>query len=208
MASAADLNATPVQLVDLQKLDSTIGLDVRYATLDNFVGRAVYPAARVFLQKPVAEALIRVHRRLAEKNLGLLVFDGYRPWSVTKVFWEITPEAHRRFVANPDYGSRHNRGCAVDLSLFSLKTGQEVKMPSIFDEMTERSAPDYSGGTAEERAARDLLKTAMATEAFVVNRFEWWHFDHPLWDRYPVIDLSFDEIDAGARPKLVDVRKP
>src|SRR6478672_7050144 len=117
-------------LVELVKLDKTIKLDIRYARTDNFVGHAVYTEARAFLQRPAAEALLRVHRKLAEKNLGLVIFDGYRPWAVTKIFWEVTPEDKRKFVANPAKGSRHNRGCAVDLSIYDFKTGMEIEMPS------------------------------------------------------------------------------
>ena len=114
-------------------LDPSIRLDVRYATTDNFVGRAVYPEARVFLQRPAAEALIRAHHRLSESGYGLLVFDGYRPWSVTKLFWDSVGEDKRPFLADPAQGSRHNRGCAVDLSLYDLTSGKEVVMTSAYD---------------------------------------------------------------------------
>src|SRR2546422_5556798 len=123
-------------LVELVKLDRTIKLDIRYATSNNFLGRPVYKEARAFLQRPAAEALVRVNFALRKKGYGLIIHDGYRPWSVTKIFWDATPEDKKQFVADPTKGSRHNRGCAVDLSLFDLKTGQEVKMPSEYDEMT------------------------------------------------------------------------
>ena len=111
-------------LLELIKLDNTIKLDIRYARTDNFVGKAVYPEARAFLQRPAAEALLSVHKKLAKQGLGLVIFDGYRPWAVTKLFWEVTPEDMRKFVADPKKGSRHNRGCAVDLSIYDLKTGE------------------------------------------------------------------------------------
>ena len=132
-------------LVELVALDPTIRLDVRYATANNFVGRPVYTEARAFLQRPAAEALVRAHRALREQGYGLLVFDGYRPWAVTKLFWDVTPPAQREFVANPKQGSKHNRGCAVDLSLYDLATGREVEMPSAYDEMSERSHPFVRG---------------------------------------------------------------
>src|SRR5512134_3952652 len=127
-------------LVEVVKLDPTIRLDVRYATPNNFTGRPVYQQARAFLQRPTAEALVRVSRSLAEKGYGLLVFDGYRPWSVTKLFWDITSQDKREkgFVANPAKGSKHNRGAAVDLSMYDLATGKEVAMPSVYDEFTDR----------------------------------------------------------------------
>ena len=181
-------------LVELIKLDNTIKLDIRYARTDNFVGKVVYTEARAFLQRPAAEAVVRVHRKLKEKGFGLVIFDGYRPWSVTKLFWEVTPEDKRKFVANPKTGSRHNRGCAVDLSLFDLKTGRLVEMPSEFDEFTERASPDYAGGTSEQKRDRDLLRAAMEAEDFTVNANEWWHFDYKDWNDYKIYDIAFAEI--------------
>ncbi len=181
-------------LIELVKLDSTIRLDIRYARSDNFVGRQVYPEARAFLQRPAAEALLRVHRKLAEKKLGLVIFDGYRPWTITKLFWEVTSEDKHKFVANPAKGSRHNRGCAVDLSIYDLKTGKGIPMPSDFDEFTERASPDYKSGTAEETKNRDLLRSLMEAEGFTVNSNEWWHFDYKDWNEYPIFDIAFSEI--------------
>ncbi len=181
-------------LVEVVALDPTIKLDVRYATANNFVGRPVYDQARVFLQRPAAEAVVRAHRGLAAHGYGLLLFDGYRPWRVTKLFWDVTPPEKRAFVADPAQGSRHNRGCAVDLTLFDLATGREVKMPSAYDEMTERSHPDYAGGTPEERRARDLLRQAMEAQGFHVIDNEWWHFDYDTWREYPVLDMPFEAL--------------
>src|SRR5216117_3472377 len=147
----------PPDLVELVKLDPTIRLDIRYATTNNFLHRPVYRQAKAFLQRPAAEALVRAHRSLKPKGYGIVVFDGYRPWSVTKLFWDSASEAERKieFVANPKNGSRHNRGCAADISLFALSTGAEVKMPSAYDEFSERAFPSYTGGPPEARVARD-----------------------------------------------------
>jgi D-alanyl-D-alanine dipeptidase len=187
-------NKREADLVELIKLDKTIKLDIRYARADNFVGKAVYTEARAFLQKPAAEALLRVHKKLKKQNLGLIIFDGYRPWSVTKIFWEVTPEDKRKFVANPKTGSKHNRGCAVDLSIYDRKTGKLIEMPSDFDEFTERASPDYTGGTEKERANRDLLRRLMEAEGFTVNANEWWHFDYQNWQEYAIYDIAFAEI--------------
>ena len=181
-------------LVEIKRLDRTIKLDIRYATKNNFAGRRVYAEARAFLQRPAAEALLRVGRKLRAQGLGLLVFDGYRPWSVTKLFWEITPADKKQFVADPAKGSRHNRGCAVDLSLYDLKTGKEIEMPSPYDDFTERAHSDYAGGTAEQRRMRDLLRAAMEAEGFSVYAPEWWHYDYKDWREYPILDLSFAEL--------------
>lgn len=187
-------------LVELVALDPTIHLDIRYATANNFTGRPVYKQARAFLQRPAAEALVRANARLHAQGYGVVVFDGYRPWRVTKHFWDITPADKKDFVADPRKGSRHNRGCAVDLSLYDLASGREVEMPSGYDEMTERSHPDYSGGPAEARARRDLLRAAMEAEGFTVYEVEWWHYDYKDWKLYPILDLPFERLQAAAKP--------
>ena len=184
----------PSELVELVKLDPAIKLDIRYATKNNFLGRPVYKQARAFLQRPAAEALVRVHKALRAQGYGLLVFDGYRPWSVTKVFWDNTPNDKKSFVADPAVGSRHNRGCAVDLTLFDLKTGRAVTMPSEYDEMSERSHADHAGATPEATRMRDLLIAAMQAEGFTVFATEWWHFDHKDWKEYAILDLSFKQV--------------
>ena len=182
------------ELVELIKLEPTIKLDIRYATANNFVGRPLYPEARAFLQRPAAEALQRAHQKLRTQGYGLLIFDGYRPWVITKLFWDVTPPNLHNFVADPRKGSKHNRGCAVDLSLFDLRTSNEIEMTGAYDEMTERSYPTYKGGTAEQRRVRDLLRTAIEAEGFTVNEYEWWHFDYKDWRQYPILNLSFADL--------------
>ncbi len=181
-------------LVELIKLDSTFKLDIRYATGNNFVGRPVYPEARAFLQRPAAEALVEVNKALRQMGYGLQIFDGYRPWSVTKTFWDITPDDKKKFVADPAQGSRHNRGCAVDLTLFDLATGKQIEMTGAYDEMSERSYPDYMGGTEEQRKMRDLLRSKMEAHGFTVYAYEWWHFDYQDWQSYRIENIPFSEI--------------
>src|SRR6266478_8150729 len=153
-------------LVEISKLDPTIKLDIRYATKNNFLERPVYKQARAFLERPAAEALVRINQALRKQGYGLIIHDGYRPWYVTKTFWDATPDDKKIFVADPSQGSRHNRGCAVDLSLFDLKSGKEVVMTSGYDEMTERSHINYAGGSDESRRLRDLLRSEMEAEGF------------------------------------------
>lgn len=188
-------------LVEIVRLDPSLRLDIRYATANNFLGRPVYAEARAFLQRPAAEALRRANRRLRRRGYGLLIFDGYRPWSVTKIFWDATPEAKRAFVADPRLGSRHNRGCAVDLTLFDLKTGRPLPMPSDYDDFSERAHPSYQGGTIEERRNRELLRAVMESEGFTVYENEWWHFDYKGWKSYAILNLSFEEAAALRRKK-------
>ena len=149
-------------LVDLTALDPTIKLDIRYATANNFLGTPLYTSARAFLQRPAAEALLRAHRSLGEQGYGLLIHDAYRPWHVTKMFWDATPESgHGRSSPTRRQGSKHNRGAAVDLTLYDRKTGKPVEMVGGYDEFSPRSNPDYPGGTSLQRWHRDLLRRAM-----------------------------------------------
>jgi serine beta-lactamase-like protein LACTB len=181
-------------LVDLTTLDKTIKLDIRYASTDNFLGTPLYTSARAFMQRPAALALARVHKKLAEQGYGLLIHDAYRPWHVTKIFWDATPAKNRIFVADPSQGSRHNRGCAVDLTLYDLKTGKAVEMVGGYDEFSDRSYPDYVGGTSLQRWHRDLLRDAMEREGFTVYEAEWWHFDYRDWRSYPILNASFEAL--------------
>lgn len=190
-----DPNATrSADLVELVKLDPTIKLDIRYAGTNNFLGKPVYKEARAFLQRPAAEALLKAHHDLRQYGYGLMIHDGYRPWAITKLFWDMTSGFQREFVADPKSGSKHNRGCAVDLTMYDLATGQAVEMPGGYDEMTPRSYPDYTGGPPEARAKRDLLRKVMESHDFTVEPNEWWHFNYKDWKEYPLLDIAFSEI--------------
>ena len=182
-------NLRSPDLQELRDLDDTIRYDIRYASTNNFMGMVFYPEARALLQRPAADALVRAHRKLQSQGYGLLIHDAYRPWSVTKMFWDATPEDLRLFVADPANGSRHNRGCAVDLSLYDLRTGEPILMVSGYDEFTPRAYPLYVGTTDRQRWHRELLRSTMEAEGFQVYEFEWWHFDYRDWREYPVLDV-------------------
>jgi len=185
-------------LVDLAALNAAIHLDIRYSTTNDFLGTPVYTQARAFLQRPAAEALVRAQQRLTAYGYALLIHDAYRPWYVTKIFWEATPPEGKIFVADPAQGSRHNRGCAVDLTLYDLKTSKPIEMPGTYDEMSERSFPDYPGGTSLQRWHRDLLRWAMESEGFTVYEHEWWHFDYKDWHEYPILNVPFEKLQFEA----------
>ncbi|HEU4723509.1 MAG TPA: M15 family metallopeptidase [Gemmatimonadaceae bacterium] len=184
----------PNDLVELVRLDPSIRLEVRYATTNNFLGTRFYDQPRAFLQRPAAEAVVRAHRALRASGYGLLIHDAYRPWYVTKMFWDAVPLDTRWLVADPAQGSRHNRGAAVDLTLFELATGHPVEMPSTYDESTGRAYAEYPGGTSRQRWHRALLRSAMVAEGFRVNLQEWWHFDHSTWRSYAITNVPFDRI--------------
>jgi D-alanyl-D-alanine dipeptidase len=184
----------PADLVELRKLDPTIKLDIRYATKNNLFDSVFYSQPRAFLQRAPAEALVRVNRKLKAQGYGLLVHDGYRPWYVTKVFWDATPPDKKIFVADPSKGSRHNRGAAVDLTLYDLSTGKPADMVSTYDETTDRAYPNYPGGTSLQRWQRDLLRSVMESEGFTVYEAEWWHFDYKDWQRYRIGNVRFENL--------------
>jgi D-alanyl-D-alanine dipeptidase len=181
-------------LIELPGLDPTIQLDIRYATSNNFTGSVFYRQPRAFMQRPAAEAVARVHQSLAARGLGLLIHDAYRPWHVTKMFWDATPNELKDFVANPANGSRHNRGCAVDLTLYDRASGEAIPMVAGYDEFSPRSFPLYPGGTARQRWYRELLRRTMEAAGFRVYEYEWWHFDYQDWKQYRIGNLTFEQV--------------
>ncbi|NQE62844.1 M15 family metallopeptidase [Caulobacter sp. RHG1] len=189
----------PADLVDLTTVDPRIRLDIRYAGVNNFMGIPLYERAGAYLQRPAAEALGRAQKALAAQGYGLLIHDAYRPWFVTWMFWEATPPENHAFVANPANGSRHNRGCAVDLTLYDLKSGKVIDMPSRYDEFSGRAYADFVGGTTKQRAARAVLRQAMEAQGFAVYTEEWWHFDYKDWRNYGIGTQTFTQLASARR---------
>jgi len=177
------------RLIELQKISPKIQKELVYATPHNFTGKAVYPpSARLFLVEETAQRLHLVQLALEKKGLGLKVYDGYRPLSVQKIFWEICPNPC--YVADPKIGSRHNRGTAVDVTLVDMH-GKELPMPSGYDDFSEKAHRTYLGCSEEEAKNRSLLEGAMWFEGFIPYPMEWWHFDDPNWEKYPILDIPF-----------------
>ena len=200
------LNATPPkqkgefreqELVDVTDVLENVRLDVRYAGTNNFLNAPTYSQAKSFFQRPALMALNRANKKFNDMGYGILVHDAYRPWYVTKVFWDATEGFERDFVADPESGSKHNMGSAIDLTLYDLKTGEVIKMVGTYDEMSDRSYPDYMGGTALERWYRDLLRTTIEAEGFKVVSNEWWHYDHEEWRKYPILNKTFEELSTN-----------
>jgi D-alanyl-D-alanine dipeptidase len=180
------------RLVDVEPLVSVI--DVRYATSNNFMHAPLYPIAKVFLRAPAARALAEVQRDLAKDNLGIKVFDGYRPYSITEKMWE--PIRNPDFVADPAKGSRHNRGAAVDLTLIDLRTGEELAMPTPYDDFTQRARQDFNDLPPNVIANRAKLRDAMRRHGFEPLPSEWWHFDYTGWQRFELMDVALTELEA------------
>lgn len=190
-AFAAD---SPAQLMPLLRLDPTLKLDIKYASADNFIGHALYEEPAAFLISKAAQALVRAHASAKADGYGFTIYDAYRPLSATKIMWDATPRHLRNYVANPKRGSKHNRGCAVDLTLHDLATGQQVEMPSSFDEFTKRAHRDYMAASPQAISNRDRLERYMEAEGFRGMSNEWWHFDFIGWEQFPILDVPFNEI--------------
>lgn len=196
LALPLDPQATaPPDLVDLARFDPRLRFDIRYATPANFMRRVLYPVPRAVAQRAVAEALSRVQTRAEAAGYGLLIFDAYRPWRITRMMWEETPPAKRAFVANPATGSRHNRGASVDLSLH--RDGVEVAMPSPYDDFTPAAYRSNTAAPPEALRLSRMLEEWMVAEGFLPLPHEWWHFDWKDWQRYPIMDVPLEEVVAG-----------
>jgi len=180
------------KLVDLEMVIPGITLDIRYATSNNFTHQKVYNEAKAYLRLPAAKALASIEAELKKQGLGLKVYDAYRPYAATMLFWEIIKDT--LFVAAPWKGSRHNRGCAVDVSLIDLRTGKELEMPTGFDDFTEKAGATYMKLPASAIENRNILIREMQKHGFTVYPSEWWHYDFNGWDGYPLMDLSFEEL--------------
>lgn len=185
-----------MELVEVQKAIPSVVLDVRYATENNFMKQVMYPQPRVFARKPVVEKLKLVQADLNKLGYGLLIFDGYRPYAVTVDFYEKSDDNARDngYVADPKKGSKHNRGCAIDLTLVDLKTGKEVPMPTPYDSFEASAAADYSDLPEELIKNRAILINAMEAHDFKVLPHEWWHFDFKDWEKYDLMDIPFEKL--------------
>jgi D-alanyl-D-alanine dipeptidase len=181
------------ELIDLKKRIPNLILDIRYATANNFTGEKIYNLVRAYSRKPVAEALKKIQGELNAKGLGIKIFDAYRPYKATVKFYEVYHDT--TYVASPYRGSRHNRGCALDLTVVDLKTGEELKMPTEFDSFKKEAWPTSVVIDPDIRANRQLLIDAMEKHGFKVNASEWWHYDFIGWKNYEVLDIDFEELE-------------
>lgn len=180
------------ELVEIKKAIPNITLDIRYATQNNFMQQVMYRQARAFARKPVVDALKKIQQELNKKGLGLKIFDGYRPYAITVEFYKKASD--KNFVANPAKGSKHNRGCAVDLTLINLKTGKELPMPTPYDSFSAAAAANYEPVSPVQRKNRNLLISTMAKYGLRVLENEWWHYDFVGWKNYQLMDIPFEKL--------------
>ncbi|WP_293785831.1 M15 family metallopeptidase [uncultured Pedobacter sp.] len=180
------------ELVEIKKAIPNIRLDIRYATSNNFMQQVMYKQARAFARKPVVESLRNVQMELNKNGYGLKIFDGYRPYAITVEFYKKASD--KNFVANPAKGSKHNRGCAIDLTLINLKTGKELPMPTPYDSFSAAAAAKYENVTPEAKKNRDFLIAIMAKYRMNVLENEWWHYDFSDWKNYDLMDIPFEKL--------------
>ncbi|KQS41124.1 M15 family metallopeptidase [Pedobacter sp. Leaf194] len=180
------------QLVEIKKAIPTIRLDIRYATKNNFMKQVMYGQARAFARKPVVESLKKVQAELFKKGLGLKIFDGYRPYAITVAFYQKASD--KNFVANPKQGSKHNRGCAVDLTIVDLKTGKEIAMPTPYDSFSAAAAANYAKVSPQVKKNRDFFIAIMKKYKLNVLENEWWHYDFQGWQNYALLDIPFEKL--------------
>lgn len=183
---------TNQELLELKTEIPGIALDIRYATSNNFMHVAVYKQARAFARRPVVIQLKKVQTALAKKGYALKIYDAYRPYSTTKILYQKA--SNKNFVANPKTGSRHNRGCAIDLTLIALKTGKEVEMPTPYDSFSPKAAANYATLPPAALKNRNLLIEVMQAHGFRVISSEWWHFDFRGWRNYDLLDIPFEQL--------------
>lgn len=177
------------ELIEIKKAIPSVVLDIRYATTNNFMHQIMYKQARAFARKPVVEKLKVIQARLKKDGYGLKIFDGYRPYAVTVSFYEKATD--KAFVANPNKGSKHNRGCALDLTLIDLKTRKDIPMPTPYDSFEDAASPTYANLPANIIKNRDYLIKIMHENGFKVVNNEWWHFDFNGWENYSLMDIPF-----------------
>lgn len=181
------------ELVNLEKFIPGIVLDIRYATIHNFTGEKIYTLARAYARKPVAEALKKAQEDFGKEGVGIKIYDAYRPYSATVRFYETYHDT--TYVASPYKGSRHNRGCAVDMTIVDLKTGKELTMPTEYDSFKKEAWPSAPVKDPVIRKNRQLLISVMEKHGFKVNASEWWHFDFVGWEKFEVMDIDFEELE-------------
>lgn len=192
--SAAMVADSNKRMVELKTIIPTLAYDLRYAGINNFMHRRMYPKKTnaTFLRLPAAFALKKIQEELSTKGYGLKIFDAYRPYSVTEKFWELVKD--ERYVANPAKGSGHNRGIAVDLTIIELATRKELDMGTGFDNFSDTAHHAFTALAATVLQNRKLLKETMTKYGFAIFETEWWHYFWPDVQRYEILDLKFEEL--------------
>ena len=186
-------NSPSRELVNLKEFIPGILLDIRYATTNNFMHEKIYNLARAYARKPVAEALKKAQADFNKHGVAIKIHDAYRPYRATVKFYELYHDT--TYVASPYRGSRHNRGCALDMTIYDLKTGKELVMPTEYDSFKKEAWPSTPVKDPLIKKNRDLIIAVMERNGFKVNATEWWHFDFVGWEKFEVMDIEFEELE-------------
>ncbi len=189
------INIEPkLKLIELKSIIPNIQYDLKYATKDNFTKVRLYPAQtnQTFLRKEPADALSKVAIELTQKGIGILVWDAYRPYHITQKFWELIQD--ERYVAHPAKGTGHNRGIAIDMTVYDLKTGALLEMPTTFDDFSEKAHHGFEGISPAQKTNREMLRGIMEKYGFIKFQTEWWHYYWPNGEQYDVLDFNFNQI--------------
>jgi D-alanyl-D-alanine dipeptidase len=189
--AAEGLSGKVDDLVDIKEINPHIIVDMKYAAEDNFVKTKLYDSNTCFLRRSTASKLDTVQRKLEGMNLGLKVWDCYRPLAVQKILWAILP--NERYVANPEKGSRHNRASAVDVTLVDLQ-GNELQMPTGFDDFSPRAHRQYQDIPEGVFRNRTLLEGMMKKAGFIPLPEEWWHYDDEKWMEFDILNVPFEKL--------------
>lgn len=177
-------------LVNVEKLNANFDFDLRYATTNNFTGTKLYTNARCFLKQKTAQKLESANNEFLSLGYRIKIYDAYRPLSIQKILYSIVPSSKKKYIANPLYGSNHNRGVAVDITIEHID-GQPVSMPTDFDTFSYKAYISYKGCSKEEIKNREFLASVMMRHGFTRINCEWWHFDDTDASKYGLIDLTF-----------------
>jgi zinc D-Ala-D-Ala dipeptidase len=186
-------NKPGFEMVDLKKAVPGIVTELRYASNNNFTGQKIYPPPNTtYLRRKAASLLAVVQKKLKLKGMGLKIFDAYRPYAATKLIWELVKD--ERYAANPEKGSHHNRGIAVDLTIIDLNTKKELDMGTGFDNFSDSAHHDFKALPDTILKNRLLLRNIMEQNGFKAMETEWWHYALLNPGKYELLDLSFEQL--------------
>lgn len=182
-------------LVWVGDIDESIVVDLRYASDNNFTGKRIYGAEVCLLTRGTAEKLARVNKEISKDGYRIKVWDAYRPYYVQQILWDAAED--KSYVANPKSGSKHNRGCAVDITLVDTD-GSEIEMPTGFDDFSAKASRKYEGTPEHVKENLRYLTDAMVRNGFQTINSEWWHFEDTDWEKHPILNVPLEDFTTGS----------
>lgn len=181
------------KMLNLKTEIPSLVIALRYAGDSNFTGKKIYPpASDAYLRRAAVKKLAAVQQQLFRKGIGLKIFDAYRPWWATAKIWELVKD--ERYAADPEKGSNHNRGIAVDCTIIDLENGKELNMGTGFDNFSDTAHHPFKALPDSVLENRLLLKNLMEKNGFVALETEWWHYSLPNAKDYEILNINFDAL--------------